>query len=76
MPEGKPSVVSSCYRCLVFNSVGALTNMTDMLHGSNMAAPEFQTMDSTLEKGVLMNKEFLLCVMYCWPFISQLQPIL
>ena len=50
--------------------------MTDTPLGGNMADPELQIIGSVLEEGILVHKNLLLCVMYCCPFMFQLQPIL
>ena len=43
--------------------------MTDTLLGGNMVDPELQITGSVLEEEILMHKNLLLCVVYCWPFI-------
>ena len=75
MPGGKLSVASNWKRCDAFSSVGAFTDMTDTLFG-HMADPELWTIGLVLEEGILVQKNLLLYVMYCWPFIFQLQPII
>ena len=50
--------------------------MTDTLPGGNVADPELQIIGLVLDERILVHKNLLLCVMYCWPFIFQLQPFL
>ena len=60
----------------MFSSVGACTEIMDMLLGGNVSAPVFQTIDSMFDDALLVHTNVLLCVIYCWPFTLQLQPIL
>ena len=47
------------------SSVGACTDITDMLLGGNTNAPEFQAMGAVCHDMVLVHRNLLLCVMYC-----------
>ena len=47
-----------------FSSVGACTDITDILLGGNVSAPAFQTMGSIFDDAVLVHTNFyyhLLC---------------
>ena len=50
--------------------------MADILLGGNVTDPGIQIIGLVLEDVILVYKNLLLCVMYCWPFIFQLQLIL
>ena len=62
--------------CFVLSSVGACTDIMDMLHGGNLSAPAFHTLGSLFDSDVLVHKNLLVCVIYCWPLPLQLEPIL
>ena len=63
-------------RCFVSNLVGVCTDMTDVFLGGNVSAPEFQTIGVLIDDAVLVHKKLLLCVIYCWLLMLQLQSIL
>ena len=65
IPKGKLSAASNQYRCLVFSSVGAFTDMTDTPPGGNVVDPELQIICLVLEEGISVYRNLVLCVKYC-----------
>ena len=51
-------------------------DVTDTLLDGNMVNPELQTICLVWEVGILVHKNLLLCVIYCWSFMFQLHLIL